>query len=314
MNPEAYKSINGIPVLTVCSEENLRSAMQYEPQSGDVLLVTYPKCGTTWTQYIVCNILTRDNTPVGPADYSLFSPFIDMMGAEAARNTERGGPLMTHLPLNSMVFSERAKYIYVTRNPYDCCVSCYHFLKHAPVKMSRAVSFGDFVEYFISGKINYGDFFDHLLPWYGIRDSPNVLFLTYEDLRSDTKERILKIADFLGEEHGTLLRKDSALLARILESSSLENMRRVFNYTPHDRVKALARLPPERTCRSFQVSNEADLAEYVQHKESLLARKGIMGDWKNHFSPEQILTMKAWIDRKTKGTDVLNLWKGCCLP
>uniref|UniRef100_A0A023GKL4 Putative sulfotransferase n=1 Tax=Amblyomma triste TaxID=251400 RepID=A0A023GKL4_AMBTT len=314
MNAEAYKRISGVPVLALLPDENVRSAMQYKPKPSDVIIDTYPKCGTTWTQYIVSNILTKAKTPVGPAEYMLFSPYLELMGAEAAQNPTRKGPLMTHLPMKSMVFSEEAKYIYAARNPYDCCVSCYHFLRCAPLKCNRDMPFGKFLENFISGEINYGDFFDHLLPWYEVKDKPNVLFVTFEEMKRDSKEWILKIADFLGEEHGTALRKDSALLAKILELSSLEVMRAVFNYTTDDRVKALARLPPERTCSSIQaLSNYVD-TENGHHEGPVLTRKGIVGDWKTHFTPQEVTMMKAWIDRKTVGTDVMSLWKGCGLP
>uniref|UniRef100_A0A023GLB3 Putative sulfotransferase domain protein n=1 Tax=Amblyomma triste TaxID=251400 RepID=A0A023GLB3_AMBTT len=314
MNAESYKYINGVPVFFLLPDENVRSAMQYKPRPSDVILVTYPKCGTTWTQYIVSNIMTKAKTPVGAAEYMLFSPYIEMMGAEAARNTTRKGPLMTHLPLKSMVFSEEAKYIYVARNPYDCCVSCYHFLRRAPQKHKEDTPFGKFLGNFISGEINFGDFFDHLLPWYEHKDKPNVLFVTYEEMNRDTKKWILTIADFLGEEHGTALRKDSALLERILELSSLEVMKTVFNYSSDDRVKALASLPPEQTCSSIQALSKSISTKNGNHEGPTFTRKGIVGDWKSHFTPQDVTTMKAWIKGKTGGTDVMNLWEGCGLP
>lgn len=43
-------------------------------------------------------------------------------------------------------------------------------------------------------------------------------------------------------------------------------------------------------------------------------RKGIVGDWKSYFSQEQIKRMKALIEKKTNGSDVMNLWKDVDLP
>nr|XP_037274748.1 sulfotransferase 1C3-like [Rhipicephalus microplus] len=52
-----------------------------------------------------------------------------MIGAEAAENPSRSGPIMTHLPPTVLQPVQECKYIYVTRNPYDCAVSFYHFIK-----------------------------------------------------------------------------------------------------------------------------------------------------------------------------------------
>ncbi|KAL1457316.1 hypothetical protein MTO96_006241 [Rhipicephalus appendiculatus] len=43
-------------------------------------------------------------------------------------------------------------------------------------------------------------------------------------------------------------------------------------------------------------------------------RKGIIGDWKNHFTPDQIRRMKERIAEKTKGSTVMSLWEGVELP
>ncbi len=44
--------------------ENFRQMTSYEPQSDEFVIVCYPKSGTTWTQYIVWEIL--NNAPPPP--------------------------------------------------------------------------------------------------------------------------------------------------------------------------------------------------------------------------------------------------------
>ncbi|KAL3246703.1 hypothetical protein MRX96_057439 [Rhipicephalus microplus] len=39
-----------------------------------------------------------------------------------------------------------------------------------------------------------------------------------------------------------------------------------------------------------------------------------IGDWKNHFSSEQIAKMKDVIAAKTAGSDVMDLWKDTDIP
>jgi hypothetical protein len=34
-------------------------ALNYKPENTDKFLVTYPKCGTTWTQQIICLIINN---------------------------------------------------------------------------------------------------------------------------------------------------------------------------------------------------------------------------------------------------------------
>ncbi|KAK8773727.1 hypothetical protein V5799_011740 [Amblyomma americanum] len=314
MNPDTLKYIDGVPFLDYFPEDNVRTAMNYYPRDNDVIIVTYPKCGTTWTQYIVSSILTKANPPNDPGEFMLYTPLIEFLGAEAAMSPARKGPLITHLPFKNIVFSKRAKYIYVARNPYDCCVSCYYFLKAVTPKSYHDVTFESFVEKFLSAQLFYGDYFDHLLDWYGLRNEKNVLFLTYEQLKEDTELWILKIADFLGKDHGSALKEDKKLLEKVLELSSVTNMKTVFNYNPHDRIKSLVELPAEKTLKSLDAFRNAPGTKEQMHEGAGFVRKGVVGDWKNHFTPDLLAKTKEWISNKAKGSDVMDLWNSCGLP
>lgn len=314
MNCEDYNIIRGLPMAKVFPDVNVRSAMDYQPRESDVIIVTYPKCGTTWAQYIVSNIITKGNTPNDPGEFMLHSPFIDLFGAEFAMNPARKGPIITHLPITVFPYTEQAKYIYITRNPYDCCVSKYHFLKGITPKAYEDVSFESFVKKFVSGRLLYGDYFDHLFPWYDLRNEANVLFFTYEELKTDTKQCIFKIAKFLGEDHIRALREDDVFLQRVVEATSLSNMKVVFNYSPYERVKRMLELPPEKSLKLAEVFKKAPVTNKEMHEGCGYVRKGIVGDWKSHFTPELIEITKAWIDKKTKGSDIMDLWKDLDLP
>ncbi|KAL1466913.1 hypothetical protein MTO96_042420 [Rhipicephalus appendiculatus] len=313
MEPVSVNEIDGDPKILEASEITMRSAMTYQPRDDDVIIVTYPKCGTKWTQYIVSNILIKDNVPQDPVEYMLFAPNIDYLGAEAAVNPARKGPLRTHLPLNQIVFAKHAKYIYVARNPFDCCVSYYHSVRGVTPKSADA-SFDTFLKRFISGKCLYGCYFEHLLSSYELRNEANVFFLTYEQLSRDTENMIIKIADFLGADYGSALRKDKALLQNVLQACSLENMRVVFNYGPLDLIRIFAELPPERSLKSMEPHRKRIVPTEEMHHGSGFVRKGTVGDWKNHFTQQQIAEMKAWIEEKTEGSDVMDLWKDVDLP
>ncbi|GBL76482.1 Sulfotransferase 1 family member D1 [Araneus ventricosus] len=134
----------------------------------------------------------------------------------------RPGAIKTHLPYHLTPRSEEAKYIYVTRNPKDCCVSYYHHMKSIPGHGFNG-TFDQFFELFISGRIDYGDYFDHLLAWYKHRKDPNVLFMTYEEMKENPETAVLKMASFLDEEKFAKPLKDyPEKLSNVLKSSVVE--------------------------------------------------------------------------------------------
>uniref|UniRef100_A0A131YJ56 Sulfotransferase n=1 Tax=Rhipicephalus appendiculatus TaxID=34631 RepID=A0A131YJ56_RHIAP len=313
MDVENYRYVDGLWMHKFLLEDILRSAFSYQPRPDDVFVATYPKCGTTWTQYLILSILNKGDPPKTYIDFMLASPFLEMMGAEAAERMVRPGVLKIHLPFNKTPYTEPAKYIYVARNPYDVCVSFYYHTKAFTPKTVNDVSFATFHKLFISGKLSWGDYFDHLLSWYEQRNRPNVLFLTYEQAKKDTAQWALKIADFLGREYGEELRKEPDLLRKVLEACSLENMKCVFNDSVPNMIRDLLNLPPEKALKSVEAYRNLDLPREMHESEGFI-RKGIVGDWRTHFTPEQIANTKAWIEEKTKGTDVMQLWSDIGLP
>ncbi|XP_072143978.1 sulfotransferase 1C3-like [Dermacentor andersoni] len=101
------------------------------PRPGKVFIVTYPKCGTTWMHHILCSILTHRLPQFKGRDFitQLFGVTTD-----------------------------------VTRNPYDCAVSYYHFLKASTPKKITEISFERYLDVFLSGKFETtSDVFLHKL-------------------------------------------------------------------------------------------------------------------------------------------------------
>uniref|UniRef100_A0A023GI78 Putative tpa exp: sulfotransferase n=1 Tax=Amblyomma triste TaxID=251400 RepID=A0A023GI78_AMBTT len=314
MDESSYRNVEGLWMHEMFHEEAVRSAMKYRPRDGDIFIVSYPKCGTYWTQFIVFNILRRAEPVSNVSEYGVMCPFIDMAGGAAAENPSRSGPIMTHLPVHVLRPESRAKYIYVARNPYDCVVSYYNFFKGFTPKTVGDVSFQKFLDMFLSGKVSYGDYFDQLLPWYNRRDDSNVLFVTYEDIKTDTRAQILKIADFLGEDHGSAMREDAALLENVMRACSIENMKALFTETPLQMVKRVAKAWDQGPSTSSKWLSDIAGGKTEMHGGSAFLRKGIVGDWKNCFEPNQIARMKTWIAKKTQGSDVMELWKSFELP
>ncbi|KAL1421605.1 hypothetical protein MTO96_022975 [Rhipicephalus appendiculatus] len=215
------RMIEGMQWSYYYPEPYVRSALAYQPLPGDVFIVSYPKCGTTWLQYLVYGIYSGGFPPQSMQQFSRSMPFLERQGAEHSVLKSRPVAIKTHLPRDKQPYSPQARYLYITRNPFDCCVSYYYHTKHMPAFCFGQATFDDFFDLFITGDVEFGDYFDHLLSWYAHRSDPNVLFLTYEDLKRDTAAAVVKIAGFLGDEYAARLRQEPALVDRILEAAAL---------------------------------------------------------------------------------------------
>jgi hypothetical protein len=258
------------------------SGQRYRVAPGDVFVASYPKCGTTWTQYIVY-LLLNDGRPLMPKQsINDVFPHLEEVGEDVLRARPAPRLIKTHLPFARTPWSPRAKYVYVARNPFDCAVSFYHhtrgFVRHYDF---AAGTWETFFECFLSGEVDFGDYFDNLLSWWPRRAEPNVLFLTYERMLADPAAAVSAIAGFLGGP-ASALGHDEQRLAGVVRDSSFGEMRR-----------NQARWSSERPAWS---------PEFV--------RKGIVGDWTSHFTGDQARRLGAKLRARTAGTDIESLWPG----
>ncbi|KAH9375286.1 hypothetical protein HPB48_020504 [Haemaphysalis longicornis] len=89
------------------------------------------------------------------------------------------GAIKTHMLYDEKRMCPEAKYVCVMRNPFDCCVSFYHHYKMYPIYGFENGTFEDFLQLFLEGDVDGGDYFDHLLSWYPHRNDSNVLCLRF---------------------------------------------------------------------------------------------------------------------------------------
>ncbi|GFR12628.1 sulfotransferase 1C4 [Trichonephila clavata] len=54
---------------------------------------------------------------------------------------------------------------------------------------------------------------------------------------------------------------------------------------------------------------ETDKEKQNKSHMARLVRKGIVGDWRSHFSTEQSERLKKKFVERTKGTEIANIWK-----
>lgn len=300
-----YKEVNGVKIPKGFSEETIREVLNYKAKPGDLFVVTFPKCGTTWMSHIVLLIIRKGQISEDPLDFFLGCPFLDKIGTEYIEKT-KSNIMNTHIPYFAIPYSDDAKYIYVARNPKDCLVSYYY---HAKLMSNGELTFDEVFEKFLEGSIGYGDYFDHLLEWYQHKNDKNVHFVTYEDLKKDIRTQILKIAKFIGEEYEKCILEDSQILENVIKYSSFEYMERSFNkimemFLNRDKIFGSGDLPA-----GFMHSMQHISSGIVRGERGPFLRKGIIGDWRNHFNEDQLRRFGAKIDEKTKNSDVMSLWK-----
>ena len=277
------KYVNGLYFWSCVEDAKVLESMNYLPMDDDVIIVTYPKSGTTLVQNLVYLLKNKGEYPINfkLADHV---PFLDLKGVECLQNLPRPKLIKTHLPFAKIVFNERAKYIFVCRNPFDCCVSYFHHTKGLKVYYDwEEGTFDEFFELFITGDKDYGDYFDHLNSWFSRKDKSNILFVTYEDMIEDIKTVIRNVGDFLGGQFQETA-KDQQLLDQVVEKVSFKSMK----------------------------MKEECFPRFQDGMSGAFLRKGVVGDYKNYFSRDQQQALSEKFREKCSHLPVYEKWSKYC--
>jgi len=186
-------------------------------RADDIIISTYAKAGTTWVQQIVSQLLWNG---VEGLEVAEMSPWLDLrvppkavkLPAVAAQTHRRF--LKTHLPVDALVFSPEAKYLYIGRDGRDVVWSMYNHhananaawygalngtpgLVGAPIEPPPASVHQYFRDWLERDGHPFWPFWENIRSWWALRALPNVLMLHFEQLKRDLPGSIRRIADFL---------------------------------------------------------------------------------------------------------------------
>ncbi|MCB9521735.1 MAG: sulfotransferase domain-containing protein [Myxococcales bacterium] len=187
-------------------------------RSDDIIVATYAKSGTTWMQQIISQLLF-DATP--DLEVAEMSPWLDLrvppreVKLPAVEAQEHRRFLKTHLPLDALVYSPEAKYLYIARDGRDIVWSFYNHHANAndlwyelindtpgrvgpPIDKPRENVREYFLEWLDRDGYPLWSFWENVRTWWNARDLPNLELLHYADLKADLRGRIEHIAKFLG--------------------------------------------------------------------------------------------------------------------
>ncbi|MCR5878417.1 sulfotransferase domain-containing protein [Phenylobacterium sp. J367] len=186
------------------------------PFRDDVVVGTYAKSGTTWTQQIVGQLLFAGDPDVRIADISpwwdmrIIPPEVrEMVIAQPHRRV-----LKTHLPADALSLSTQARYLYVARDGRDVMMSMWnHHANFLPIAYELINGTPGLVgdplppcdpdprSYFRTWLDNDGapfwSFWENIETWWNVRHLPNVKLVHFEDLKRDLEGEMRAIADFL---------------------------------------------------------------------------------------------------------------------
>jgi aryl sulfotransferase len=189
-----------------CSADSLARAVAYRPRADDVFVVTQMKCGTTWMQHVVYEVLHRGNGTIVESGVTMYAlaPWLEgrqsvPMDRAEPLGTERASRIIkTHLPVSLCPFSPEARYIYVARHPVSCFASCMDFVATNVGRM--APDLPAYEEWYRSPDLMWwGTWTDHVKGWWArSRQETNVLFVHFEEMKRDLPGIVRKVAAFLG--------------------------------------------------------------------------------------------------------------------
>jgi aryl sulfotransferase len=219
----------------------------YAPRADDIIVATYPKCGTTWTQRIVDLLIFQSPEP---RQFSAASPWLDAIifapiEAELAlieAQTHRRY-VKSHMPLDAIPVYEGVKVIHTARDGRDACISMHnHMLGFLPARFAADAAAADgtsparpptpehprdfFLQWMTgaetgptdpAGELPYCEFEQ---TYWNRRHEPWLLMVHFNDLKADLEGEMRRISEFLEID------TPQPLLAELADAARFETMKR----------------------------------------------------------------------------------------
>lgn len=264
--------------------KSLRYYEEFTFRPDDILIITYPKSGTTWMQEIVPLIMSGgDPASIETLHNWARVPWLEESLACTLNLEERPSPRMfsTHFQYDIMppsFYEVKPKVIYVMRNPKDVLTSAFHYYEITSFMVKPGPQ-SEFLQKFLDGKVAFGSWFDHVKSWLSAEDKEHIMYISYEELSKDLKDSVTRIAQFLEKS------LDTEVIEKIADRCLFKNMKK-------NKMSNYSAVPKE----------------FMDQTKSEFLRKGVAGDWKNLLTAEETEHFDAVYKDKMKDVKYKFVW------
>lgn len=280
-----------------CQPKEIQSIVSiqklYQAQDDDIIVATIPKSGTTWLKALSFAIVNRQHFAHNHANHPLLTsnphqlvPFLEyklFANNEIPDMSRLSRPRLmgTHVPMTALpgsVRDSKCKLVYIVRNPFDNFVSVWHFMSKIRPGSLGPLTFDEAFDRYCRGAIGFGPYWEHMLGYWreSLRNPDKVLFLKYEEMKENTGFHLKKIGEFLGVPF-TEEEEEGGVVDGIAKLCSFEHM------------------------KELEV-NKNGKGAINDFENKNLFRKGLVGDWVNHFTPMMVERLSSIMDEKLGGT------------
>jgi len=229
---------------------------------ADVFLGSYPRSGTTWSRFVLLEILTGHEGGFDEVNGMLHGVGNQATGAAVLPG---GGRL---LATHEQYRKQYHKAIYLVRDVRDVILSEFAY--------TTALEFFEddldaFISDFLRKKVNpFGPWQKHVASWLDspIGSTPSLLKVHYEELRKNPLEQFTRIATFLGVD------SDPALIQRAIEHNSLAKMKEKERVAPQ-RASVKGQFVRKGEVQGWRAKLTAEQVQFIaEHAGSILQRLG----------------------------------------
>lgn len=295
-------------------KKRINEYLNFEFENSDVIVSSFPKSGTTWTQEIVWMMRNNPNldNPKGKLALNVRTPplgdesviehyhethpqFVEKfiqsfpdydqscgVFVYALKKSFRPRTIKTHLPFCLMPQNllEKGKVVYIIRDPRDVCIS-YHHHSRLFFHDHYQGSFDQFIDAFIEDAVLFGPYWAHVRQAWKLREHPNVHVMFYEKGKKNPKEEISKLNDFLE----TNLTEHQ--IEKVIQFTSFEEMKKRDDHC----------VPPG------EASDIMDME--FSEKEAGFFRKGEAGGWRKVLTQQQKDKFESWIEKNCPDKEIM---------